>query len=667
MSRTRTSSKAAWLRALCLLSTFIIGLDSAAAPTAAGCPLTVLTTDGTTQRNERAPNANFLSGRAVYLITAAELAANGLTSGTVPSAIGWHYSTAPGVTAAGNLIVYLQNTADTTNLKSTTWATAITGMTVVHSSASTTLPDTTAPFDITFTGGSPFTYSGGALYVAFDWQWAGPVGLDAQVATNTVLANGIKGANGGTTPPATLIANSGRPETRLTPSVGTVFNDASVDLVYSLGSLALPLVGPQTVQAVITNRGASALNNLPVTLALTGAETFTDTQNVATLAACGGQTTVTFAPFTPSVIGSDTVTVSVPADDIAGNNSADRPLDETFNLYSYKYPGSTPTNGVGSSGGTIDMVATFTTAVAAKVSAVNLEFPVPTATTYRVAIYPDSGSGTPGLVPLYEDSFNRTVAATGPVTITLPFPIPVGPGSFFAGIQQTNTINAALSYDEEVPIRTGAFFIANPHPATAWIDVAPDYNYKLNIGVTLVQCSNAAECDDTNACTNDACTNQLCVHANISACTDGNSCTDDSCSPATGCVFTNNAASCDDGNPCTTADACGSGACSGTPIAAPLETQNVTVAPDKATYGWFAVAFATWYDVVRGSLSALPIGPGGGDEVCFDNLGGPTVNDATVPAPGTGFFYLSRGENSCGNGTWGTQSNGTPRVTTTCP
>jgi hypothetical protein len=70
---------------------------------------------------------------------------------------------------------------------------------------------------------------------------------------------------------------------------------------------------------------------------------------------------------------------------------------------------------------------------------------------------------------------------------------------------------------------------------------------------------------------------------------------------------------------------------------------------------------------VRGSLSALPFGPGGGDEACFDDLPGPSLADPTAPAPDSGFWYLSRGENSCGNGSFGQQSDGTPRVTTTCP
>jgi hypothetical protein len=161
-----------------------------------------------------------------------------------------------------------------------------------------------------------------------------------------------------------------------------------------------------------------------------------------------------------------------------------------------------------------------------------------------------------------------------------------------------------------------------------------------------------------------------CVHTPIT-CNDSNPCTDDSCDPASGCFFANNTSACDDGNNCTTGDVCGGGTCTGTPITAPPETANVKVAADKATYSWNPATFATRYDVVRGQILALPVGPGGGDETCFDNLPGPSLLDAATPAAGVGFFYLSRGENTCGNGTYGTQglhgAPGAPRTTTTCP
>ena len=107
------------------------------------------------------------------------------------------------------------------------------------------------------------------------------------------------------------------------------------------------------------------------------------------------------------------------------------------------------------------------------------------------------------------------------------------------------------------------------------------------------------------------------------------------------------------------------------PVATPPEVQNVGAAADKVTYSWAATASATQYDVVRGNVNALPVGPGGGDEVCFGNLLGATVTDPAVPAPGAAFWYLTRAESSCGAGTYGHQgfrgAPGAARATTTCP
>lgn len=137
-----------------------------------------------------------------------------------------------------------------------------------------------------------------------------------------------------------------------------------------------------------------------------------------------------------------------------------------------------------------------------------------------------------------------------------------------------------------------------------------------------------------------------------------------------GCTTTNNTLACNDGNGCTAGDVCVGGACAGTPITTPPETQNLA-AVNKTTYGWNAATHATSYDVVRGAVAALPVGPVGGDEVCFNNLPAPSLVDPTVPTVGTGLWYLSRGENTCGTGTLGYQGlRGAPwvvRSTTTCP
>src|SRR5262249_12902792 len=116
------------------------------------CVVTVLPNNGGTSGNERAPHTGFKWGRSVYLITQAELATAVYPSGATPNSIGWNYQAAPGVVGAAPLIIYMQNTTDTTNNKSGTWSTAISGMTIVHN-ATTTLPNVTGTFDISFAGG----------------------------------------------------------------------------------------------------------------------------------------------------------------------------------------------------------------------------------------------------------------------------------------------------------------------------------------------------------------------------------------------------------------------------------------------------------------------------------------------------------------------------------
>jgi len=236
--------------------------------------------------------------------------------------------------------------------------------------------------------------------------------------------------------------------------------------------------------------------------------------------------------------------------------------------------------------------------------------------------------------------------------------------------------------------------------------------------------NNANFCDDGNPCTiEDMCVGGTCQPGVPVVCNDGNVCTTDTCDPLTGCVFTNNTSPCNDGNACSTGEVCVggtcqlgvgvacsasdqchvpgtcnpvTGACSNPPkpsgtvcndgnpctvgevciggvcggavmIPVPVETQNLVAAADKSTYSWTPVSDATAYDVVRGNITALPVGSSAGGEVCFENRSAPAVADTAIPVPGASFWYLSQARNPCGHGPIGTQSNGTLRVTTACP
>jgi hypothetical protein len=170
---------------------------------------------GSTSGNARAPQGSRRYARSVYLVPAADITAEGMVNGDVINSIVFKYVAAQDVATTGNLILYLQNTTDTSNLKSTTWATAITGMTTV-SNATLNIPNTIGDLVIPFSGGSPFTYTGGGVYVAFDYS--NPSGTiattNSTVACNTNLTGGLVGGQSQTVAPTTgLIVSNFRPAT----------------------------------------------------------------------------------------------------------------------------------------------------------------------------------------------------------------------------------------------------------------------------------------------------------------------------------------------------------------------------------------------------------------------------------------------------------------------
>ena len=75
-------------------------------------------------------------------------------------------------------------------------------------------------------------------------------------------------------------------------------------------------------------------------------------------------------------------------------------------------------------------------------------------------------------------------------------------------------------------------------------------------------CATAADCDDADACTTDACVAGVCSDTPV-ACNDGDPCTSDAC---VGGACESTPISCDDGKPCTL-DACSGGTCTSTPLA----------------------------------------------------------------------------------------------------
>ena len=95
------------------------------------------------------------------------------------------------------------------------------------------------------------------------------------------------------------------------------------------------------------------------------------------------------------------------------------------------------------------------------------------------------------------------------------------------------------------------------------------------------------------------------------------------------------------------------------------------------SYGTFAAdpAFVTSHSVPLSALSCNTLyhykvtsaTPAGVLETCLGNFPGTSTTDAFKPPIGGASWYLVRGRNSCGGGTWGVTSSGAPRVSGTCP
>ena len=268
-------------------------------------------------------------------------------------------------------------------------------------------------------------------------------------------------------------------------------NDAAVAVIYTLGKIASPASLPHAVRAVVTNGGLTAQTNLDVTLNVTGANTFTDTKRVASLAP-GASATVTFANYPATLTaGTNTVTVTVPADDNSTNNSATYGQLVTADRVSYTNPAAAATGGIGL--GNAIFASKYTLMAGSAISDVVLTFAPAAGTTintapYQVVIYDATGAGgLPGRL-LYTSATQNRTSVGGAVTLAVPN-IAV-PTTFFIGLKENSATNVALSYQNEEPIRTDAFYYS-PDGAASWFDFAPNNRFRLAIefGTIVPNCA----------------------------------------------------------------------------------------------------------------------------------------------------------------------------------
>ena len=295
---------------------------------------------GSTSANTRAPGNTYRYQRTEYLITPAEMAASGFPSGYEVNSIGFLVGTAGVGTQTGTFTVYLKNTSDVTYSLGTNWD--VTGFTTACVNPSWTVPIAVGSYEVPFIGGSTFTYTGGGVYVAWEFSNpAGTLGTTALVALcNTNLAGGLEGARSNTALPTALGAASAfRPATLFGNNFYT--DVASVTNIYSLSRAPLPYAAPTPIDVRVSNVSANpALFDVIVTVkdATNTYTRFTGTQAVALGA--NSSVIIPFAGWNPAIQEEVNITATTSA--IAGenwisNNTMTVPCNVNNNLYSYNY------------------------------------------------------------------------------------------------------------------------------------------------------------------------------------------------------------------------------------------------------------------------------------------------------------------------------------------
>ena len=259
-------------------------------------------------------------------------------------------------------------------------------------------------------------------------------------------------------------------------------SDVAVAAVQTLSKLPIPQGAPHVVRAVVTNTGLSTQSNIVVTLNVTGANTFTNTQTVASLAS-GVSTTVSFAPFTPTVAGTNTVTVSVVPDAITTNDS--RSTTQLVNATTFSYAdASMPTSARGfgpSATATSAFLASFTAGAATTVTDVRaflVDFVgMGAGSTIGKTVYGVVVNPTTGAVLGRSADFVVTAASLNTYT-TLPLttPVAVAPGAFLVGLVQTYQTGQTTQYfpigtQPEVPGRPNTFFTSSISTPATPVDI----------------------------------------------------------------------------------------------------------------------------------------------------------------------------------------------------
>lgn len=261
--------------------------------------------------------------RGCYLITQAELTRMIATNSVITN-FGFDFYRPASTPITGQFTLYIENTSDVTYSKGVSFPGLLTGMSTNYT-GNLVLPGSTsaATAAVSIPLSSAFTWTGGGIYVAWDWYSATSTATaPARYLGNYDPSNpqGVHGSAPAAGPaPTTLVTDDTRPVMRFS-AVNTATNEVGIIKMQAPGLVSKLMNPGHAITAQIRNNSANALTNVPVTLSVTGANSYNDVQTVSSIPA-GATATVSFAPFVPTTNGLNNMTVTVAADQFTNNNS----------------------------------------------------------------------------------------------------------------------------------------------------------------------------------------------------------------------------------------------------------------------------------------------------------------------------------------------------------
>jgi len=320
----------------------------------------------------RAPNgtSTYAYHRACALVLQSDLV--NIPSGSTINSFGYTLTTGATVPVTGNFTVYVQNTTDVAYSKGTNYPLALSGMSVAYASVMT-IPASVGTASILLTLSTPFVYTGGGLYIATDWYSAGPYSTTpaTYLADNGLLLNpGCASANAGTGPAPTTLGTTAFRPSFLFGFPNPYTNDMQVVGIEAPGKVAQIFNTGHNVIGVVKNASSVTKTNISVSLTVSGANAFSNTQTIPTLAA-GAITSVTFASFNPQNTGLNTLSVTVPSDQNNVNNLATYPQSVTCSTWAQNPASGTYTNAIGFTTGTGIIAAKMFNPVTSTLTGIN--------------------------------------------------------------------------------------------------------------------------------------------------------------------------------------------------------------------------------------------------------------------------------------------------------